>query len=92
MQRTTELVKLNERWCIVDDPLQWILRRRGEKNGKFGPWSVRSFCTTRKALLRCIRDYCGAVDPAAVAHIKTWTERHTYGAVEPMATIEREAA
>ncbi len=92
MQRTTELVKLNDKWRIVDDPLQWILQRRGEKNGKFGPWQARSFCTTRKALLRCIREYCGAVDPAAVAYIETWPERHAHGGVEPMAMIEREAA
>ena len=92
MQRTTELVKLSEKWRIVDDPLQWILQRRGNANGKFGPWQARSFCTTRKVLLRCIREDCGDVDPAAVAFIETWPERNADGAIEPLVRISREAA
>ena len=91
MRRATELLKLNERWRIVDDPLQWILQRRGHTNGKVGPWQARSFCTTRKALLRCIRKYYGDVDPAAVAYIETWPERNAHGAVQPMAEARQAA-
>ncbi len=92
MQRTTELVKLSEKWRIVDDPHQWILQRRGNTNGKFGPWQARSFCTTRTALLSNIRECRGDVDPAAVAFVSSWPEQHVYGAVEPLARISREAA
>ena len=84
MDKNVELVRLNELWCVVDDPLQWILRRRGKKNGTAGPWRPRSFCATRKALLRCIREYCADVDPAAVAFVSSWPERHAPGVVVPM--------
>ena len=92
MSENVEIVRLNDLWRVVDDPLQWILARRGSKNGKFGPWKARSFCTTRKALLRCIREYCGAVDPAAVAFIESWPEQHAPGAVQPLFATERRAA
>ena len=84
----TELVKLNDKWRIDDDPLQWILKRRSGK-----VWRDRSFCMTRKALLRCIREYCGDVDPAAVAFIETWPERQAPGTVKHMKGHElKEAA
>ena len=92
MSKNGEIVRLNDLWRVVDDPLQWILVRRGNKNGNFGPWKARSFCTTRKVLLRCIREDCGDVDPAAVALIETWPERNADGAIEPLVRISREAA
>ncbi len=92
MAENIELVKLNDQWRVVDDPLQWILSRRGKKNGSFGPWRPRSFCMTRKALLCYIREYCGEVDPVAVAFVETWPERHAPGTMKPLAQIAREAA
>ncbi len=92
MGEKIEFVKLNDQWRIVDDPLQWILSRRGKKNGWFGPWRPRSFCMTRTALLRCIQEYCGEADPVAVAFVETWPERHAPGTMKPLAQIKREAA
>ena len=44
----------------MDDPLQWVLQRRaGNPRTKNSGWENRSFCTTREALLRCVRKYCG---------------------------------
>jgi len=54
--------QLNEQWRVVDDPLQWILqKRKGKARNKSSGWQGRSFCRTREALLRCIREYCGDV-------------------------------
>ena len=84
--KTTELVRLNDKWRIVDDPLQWILeRRRGVPGKKSTGWVGNAYCMTRRALLRNIRERAGEVDPAAVAYIEPWPERHELGAVEPMA-------
>ena len=52
----------------MDDPLQWRLqRKKGNPRSKNAGWRDRSFCTTRKGLLRCVREYCGSVDPSALA-------------------------
>lgn len=56
------VAQLNEQWRVVDDPLQWILqKRKGKARNKSSGWQGRSFCRTREALLRCIREYCGDV-------------------------------
>jgi hypothetical protein len=53
------VAQLNETWRVIDDPLQWILqRRKGSPRNKNSGWQGRSFCRTRDALLRCIREYC----------------------------------
>ena len=36
----------------------------------------RSFCRTRDALLRCVREYCGEVDPSALATLKALSDWH----------------
>jgi hypothetical protein len=47
----------------VDDPLQWLLqRKKGNPRRKNSGWTNRSFCQTREALLRCIREYCCSPD------------------------------
>lgn len=73
---------LNDRWRVVNDPIQWILqyRRRnmvlsaGSENPR--AWEGKHYCRTRDALLRCIREYAGEVDPMAVAIIGTWPGWH----------------
>jgi hypothetical protein len=71
------IAELNERWRVVDDPLQWILqRRKGSPRKKNSGWQGRSFCRTREALLRCVREYCGEVDPAALNKIKALPDWH----------------
>ena len=37
----------------------------------------RAFCTTRAALLRCIRKYCGEVNPTALEALITLSDNHT---------------
>ncbi len=69
--------KLNECWRVVDDPLQWILQhRKGRPRKKNSGWQGRSFCRTREALLRCVREYCVEVDPAALDKLNVLPDRH----------------
>jgi len=72
------VTQLNANWKVVDDPLQWILQRKKGKprKGNSG-WYGRSFCTTREGLLRCIRDYCGEVEPHALAAVLALPDRHS---------------
>lgn len=58
---------LNEHWRVTFDPLQWILERRSGSQ-----WKARSFCVTKAALLRCIREYCGEVDLSQVLESPDW--------------------
>ncbi len=53
------LIELNRDWRVVDDDLQFILQgRKGAARSKATGWRGRSFCRTREALLRRIREYC----------------------------------
>ena len=54
-------------------------------------WQGMSYCMTRAVLLRDIRERAGDVDPAAVAFIKIWPERHAHGAVMPMTELRHAA-
>ncbi len=75
-------VTLNDRWCVVDDPLQWILQYREGKtphsDGSENPraWVGKRFCRTRGALKRDIGENSGEVDPVALAIIDTWPNWH----------------
>jgi hypothetical protein len=71
------VAQLNESWRVVDDSLQWRLqRKKGSPRKKNPGWQDRSFCTTRDGLVRCIREYCGDVDPAAIEKIDALREHH----------------
>lgn len=67
-------ILLNDRWQIVDDPLQWILQRRKEP-GK--AWAPVAYCRTRAGLQLRIR---GDLDPpdrdAALAMVVGFPEFH----------------
>ena len=55
------LAQLNDRWRVVDDSSQWVLQQReGER------WRDRSFCQTKRTLLRCVREYCGQANIGAL--------------------------
>ena len=70
-------IVLNDRWCVVDDPLQWILAVRQRANSKSGSeYRHRSFCASRSGLTRCISEYCGDVDPDALARIDLLPDLH----------------
>jgi hypothetical protein len=47
-----QLLYLSENWRVKTDELQWILQcQHGNR------WRDRSFCCTREALIRCIREH-----------------------------------
>ena len=65
-------IYLNDRWRVfLTDPLQWVLQRR-----RGSGWRDRSFCRQRAILLRCVREYCGEVDAAALAKVERLPEWH----------------
>ena len=77
------IVQLNDRWRVIDDPLQWIVqyrrRDRGRSDGSEDSrsWEGRRFCRTRTALQRDITENCGEVDPAAIAIIERLPNWHS---------------
>ena len=71
------VAQLNATWRVVADPLQWRLqRKKGNPRTRNSGWQDRSFCTTREGLLRCVREYCGDVEPAALAKLTTLPEHY----------------
>jgi hypothetical protein len=69
--------QLNERWRVIDDPLQWILQRRKGSHRKKNPgWQGRSFCRTRDALLCCVAGYCGEIDDNSLAKLESLPDWH----------------
>ena len=71
------IAQLNEKWRVVDGSLQWILQhKKGNPRKKSSGWRGRSFCRTREALLRCVREYCGEVDPRGLDKLKGLPEFH----------------
>ena len=67
------IAQLNERWRVVDDPLQWILqRRKGNPRSKNSGWSCRSFLRTREGLLCRIREYCCPPDQGELRSIREY--------------------
>jgi len=77
------LAQLNDRWRIVDDPLQWILQqRKGNSRKKNSGWQNRSFCRTRGGLLRCVREKCGEVHAEALARLQALPKFHCDGMAE----------
>jgi len=68
------VAQLNERWRVVDDPLQWILqRKKGNPRKKNSGWSNRSCCSTKDALLRCVREYCCSPDKGQLRSIQEYS-------------------
>ena|SRR5258708_27628378 len=64
------VAQLNPDWRVVEcrDRIQWILQRRGSpKKARTDDWRGRSYCQTSEALIRCAREYAGAVDDTAAA-------------------------
>ncbi len=83
------LLQISRNWRLAEDDLQWILQRCKkikryiDEPGHHENWRGRSFCRTRKALIRCIGEYVkleADEDPglieAAVARVQTWPEWH----------------
>ncbi len=91
------IVTLNDRWRVVDDPLQWILQYRAgnishsDERNNHKAWKGKRFCRTSATLKRDIREHCGEVDPVALAYIETWPERHAPGAARPWQPVAEAA-
>lgn len=66
----------NSCWRIIacPDRLQWILQRRSVSKGE-PIWRARSFCNSRDALLRCIREHAGAVAEKVVRTLRVLPAR-----------------
>src|SRR5680860_1115596 len=60
-------LKLSDDWRIIHEPRQWVLQHR-----QGAQWHARSFCCSKAALLRCIREYCGNVDLRGVLTFPCW--------------------
>lgn len=77
-KKPTYLVtQINNRWQVIDDPIQWILEvRKGRPSPKASGWRGEHFCRQRTSLLRCIREHCGDVDPTALAVIEALPDWH----------------
>jgi hypothetical protein len=66
------VAQLNEKWRVVDDPLQWILqRKKGNPRKKNSGRQGRSFCRTRDALLGCVAGHRGEIDANSLAKLKS---------------------
>jgi len=61
------VARLNDRWRVIvcRDEMQWILQRRHDRQRQ-PRWEGNSYCQTRAALLRCIRERAGFCDLAAL--------------------------
>ena len=71
------VAQLNAKWRVVDDPLQWILqRKKGNPRSRNAGWQGRSFCRTRDALLRCVREHCGEIDLDSLAWLQDLPHWH----------------
>jgi hypothetical protein len=71
------LIQLNPRWRVIDDDLQYLLqRRKGTSRSKATGWTCHSFCRTRDALLRCIREYCGSMEDHALEQVRALPDWH----------------
>jgi len=69
-------IQLNAGWRVSEDCIQWMLQRRSSKPGQKPKWAGRSFCRTRKELLRCVREHCGIVDLEALKRLEALPEWH----------------
>ena len=71
------LAQLNDNWRIVHHPAQWILQVYGGVRYSGAPiWHGRSFCTTLTTLKRCVCEYCGDIEPDALAVISALPAVH----------------
>ena len=46
--------------------------QEGKSRAKNTGWRARSYCRTKDALLRCIREYCGLADDGALGCIEEY--------------------
>lgn len=72
-----ETVRLNGRWRIEDDRLQWILAvLRTGKGASKEFWCGRRFDRCRTRLIASVAELCGDVDPGAMVVVRALPERY----------------
>jgi hypothetical protein len=59
--------RLNDRWRVTTDKLQWMLQHRRLGHDV---WISRSWCRTRDGLLQCVKEHCDDVDPVSLATLR----------------------
>jgi len=72
------VARLNSRWRVIEcrHLIQWILQYRASaETYATSRWVGRTYCGTRKALLRCCREHAGLIDPPAAALLASLPER-----------------
>ncbi len=93
------VLQISREWRIAEDELQWMLqrcmnaKRHADNRDDAQNWCGRAFCRTRKALLRCVREYValeadevsGLIE-AAVARVQCFPEMHV-ARPEPLAGV-----
>jgi hypothetical protein len=88
----SSVAQLSATWRVVDDPLQWRLqRKKGNSRRKNSGWRNRSYYTTREGLLRCIREHCGEVEPAALAKLGALAEHNAMQNLDVRGTDQAQA-
>jgi len=67
-------------WRVIGcrDDMQWILQR-GRKGGSGTQWAGISYCRTKPALARCIRQKVGEIPAFATAALDALPERYPEG-------------
>lgn len=71
------LLKLNDHWRVLDDPLQWILQvRKGQEGPKATGWRAVHYCVSRTGLKASVGQLCGPVSPQAMAAIDALPDFH----------------
>ncbi len=89
MMADRSVLQISREWRIAEDELQWMLqrcmnaKRHADNRDDARNWCGRSFCRTRKALIRCMGEYIkleADEDPglieAAVARVQRFPEMH----------------
>jgi hypothetical protein len=77
---TNIVAVLNGNWRVIEcrAALQWILQSRDTRPGlENGVWRGRSYCRTKRALLRVCAVHAGDINPAAsdvLAALPDWIE------------------
>jgi len=72
------VARLNSRWRVIEcrHLIQWILQYRASaETYATSRWVGRTYCRTRKALLRCCREHAGLIDPTAAAALAALPDR-----------------
>jgi hypothetical protein len=80
------IAELADSWRVIEcaDDMQWILQRRTTNRGEI-QWNGRSFCRTKEALLRCIKEREAGKVPGTLLALP---DRYLEGARQPQRAMD----